>query len=100
MAYILVTNDDGVTAPGILALAEAMRNIGAVGVVAPAENQSASGHKKTLYTDIPYSETQWDRDQHGQHEFEKRVQTDISQGQCHEDNDRCMNDVNSICAGA
>ncbi|MBL8117845.1 MAG: 5'/3'-nucleotidase SurE [Anaerolineae bacterium] len=53
MSYILVTNDDGVQAPGILALAQAMRSLGDIRVIAPASNQSASGHKKTLFTDIP-----------------------------------------------
>jgi 5'-nucleotidase len=51
-----VTNDDGVQAPGILALATAMRQLGKVSVVAPSMNQSASGHKKTLFTDVPVSE--------------------------------------------
>lgn len=55
MTYILVTNDDGVQAPGILALATAMRELGEVQVIAPATNQSASGHKKTLFQDIPIS---------------------------------------------
>lgn len=54
MTYILVTNDDGVAAPGIMALANAVRQFGEIGVVAPATNQSASGHKKTLFTDIPF----------------------------------------------
>lgn len=57
MTYILVTNDDGVSAPGIQVLAKAVREFGAVGVVAPSENQSASGHKKTLYADIPFERT-------------------------------------------
>lgn len=57
MTYILVTNDDGVFAPGIMALTRAMREFGAVGVVAPSTNQSASGHKKTLYQDIPFERT-------------------------------------------
>jgi 5'-nucleotidase len=49
--HILVTNDDGVHAPGILALQQAMRCIeGAiVTVMAPRDNQSAVGHRKTLY---------------------------------------------------
>jgi len=55
VSYILVTNDDGVQAPGILALAQAMRELGEVKVIAPAINQSSSGHKKTLFTDIPIS---------------------------------------------
>jgi len=52
MTYILVTNDDGVHAPGIFALTQAMREFGDVSVVAPAHNQSATGHKKTLFQDI------------------------------------------------
>jgi 5'-nucleotidase len=58
MTYILVTNDDGVHAPGILALAQAMRTLGEVEVAAPATNQSASGHKKTLFQSVPISRTQ------------------------------------------
>ena len=41
---ILVTNDDGVHAPGILAVAQALGAIGDITVVAPAENQSGTGH--------------------------------------------------------
>lgn len=52
MTYILVTNDDGVDAPGIFALAQAMRQLGTVRVIAPLRNQSAIGHKKTLFQDI------------------------------------------------
>jgi len=46
--HILVTNDDGVQAPGLLALAQEMRRLGPVTVVAPDHNWSASGHVKTL----------------------------------------------------
>jgi 5'-nucleotidase len=45
---ILVTNDDGIRAPGILALARAMTALGEVTVVAPADNQSGKGHSLTL----------------------------------------------------
>ncbi len=41
---ILVTNDDGIRAPGILALAAALQSLGEVTVVAPSENQSGKGH--------------------------------------------------------
>ena len=51
---IIVTNDDGYDAPGILALAQSMRALGEVQVCAPAANQSASGHKITLFQDISY----------------------------------------------
>jgi 5'-nucleotidase len=46
--HILVTNDDGVMAPGLLALAQELRLLGKVTVVAPDRNWSASGHVKTL----------------------------------------------------
>ncbi len=45
---ILVTNDDGITAPGIRALVEVMREIGQVVVVAPDKPQSGQGHALTL----------------------------------------------------
>ncbi|MEL7234865.1 MAG: 5'/3'-nucleotidase SurE, partial [Chloroflexota bacterium] len=53
MTYIILTNDDGVDAPGILALARALRPLADhLHVIAPAENQSMSGHKITLFQDI------------------------------------------------
>jgi len=45
---ILVTNDDGITAPGIRALISVMSEIGTVVVVAPDKPQSAMGHAITL----------------------------------------------------
>ena len=52
---ILVTNDDGITAPGIRALISVMKDIGNVVVVAPDSPQSAMGHaitiNDTLYCD-------------------------------------------------
>lgn len=45
---ILVVNDDGVTAPGIKALVEAMTGLGDVVVVAPDSPQSGMGHAITL----------------------------------------------------
>lgn len=46
--HILVTNDDGVNAPGLLALAQEMRRLGEVSVLAPDRNWSGGGHVKTL----------------------------------------------------
>ncbi|GAB4486540.1 MAG: 5'/3'-nucleotidase SurE [Anaerolineales bacterium] len=48
--HILVTNDDGVTAPGLLALAQSMRALPnvKVSILAPDRNWSGSGHVKTL----------------------------------------------------
>lgn len=45
---ILVTNDDGITAPGIIALIEVMSELGNVIVVAPDKPQSAMGHAITI----------------------------------------------------
>ncbi|MFV0564972.1 MAG: 5'/3'-nucleotidase SurE [Flavobacteriaceae bacterium] len=45
---ILITNDDGITAPGIRALIEVMNTIGEVVVVAPDSPQSGKGHAVTI----------------------------------------------------
>lgn len=47
--HLLVTNDDGVSAPGLLALARALLRVGSVTVLAPDRNWSASGHAKTMH---------------------------------------------------
>jgi len=47
---ILLTNDDGVYAPGLQALRRELMKIGEVTVVAPAGEQSAVGHSITLLT--------------------------------------------------
>ena len=44
---ILITNDDGVRAPGIIAVARALKNIGEITIAAPAINQSGKGHSIT-----------------------------------------------------
>jgi 5'-nucleotidase len=49
---ILLTNDDGVYAPGLLSLRKELQKIGAVTVVAPAGEQSAVGHSITLLTPL------------------------------------------------
>src|ERR671921_2293723 len=48
MKRILVTNDDGVHSEGIKALADALRHLGDVIVVAPIQEASAIGHALTL----------------------------------------------------
>lgn len=55
--HILVTNDDGVQAPGLLALAQEMRKLGKVTVFAPDKNWSASGHVKTMERPLRVWET-------------------------------------------
>lgn len=46
---ILVTNDDGVDAPGLLALQQALQKVGEVTVFAPDHNWSAAGHTRTMH---------------------------------------------------
>ena len=45
---ILITNDDGVTAPGIQNLVEAVKGLGKIVVVAPDKPQSGMGHAITI----------------------------------------------------
>jgi 5'-nucleotidase len=45
---ILITNDDGVTAPGIAHLVHAVKHLGRVVVVAPDKPQSGMGHAITI----------------------------------------------------
>lgn len=49
MKRILVSNDDGIQAPGIRALTEALEPLGEVTVVAPLTEQSATSHALTLH---------------------------------------------------
>jgi len=50
--HIMVTNDDGIHAPGILALASALGALGTVTVVAPDRERSAAGHSLTLHSPL------------------------------------------------
>ena len=45
---ILVTNDDGILAPGLAALADALRPLGEIDVVAPESGQSGAAHSITF----------------------------------------------------
>src|SRR5260370_4978206 len=49
---ILLTNDDGVYAPGLRAMRAELKKLGEVIVVAPATEQSAAGHSITLLTPL------------------------------------------------
>jgi 5'-nucleotidase len=55
---ILLTNDDGITAPGIAALYDALQGLGEIRVVAPADMQSASSHGITFHHPLMVSEVQ------------------------------------------
>lgn len=60
---ILVTNDDGITAPGIRKLAEFMGEVGEVVVVAPNSPQSGKGHAITINSTLTYEEIHLDENQ-------------------------------------
>jgi 5'-nucleotidase len=53
---ILLTNDDGIYAPGLRALRHELLKLGTVTVVAPATEQSAAGHSVTLLNPMLVSE--------------------------------------------
>jgi 5'-nucleotidase len=53
---ILLTNDDGIYAPGLRALREELLSMGEVAVVAPATEQSAAGHSVTLLAPLVVQE--------------------------------------------
>ena len=58
---ILVTNDDGISAPGIRTLISIMNKIGEVVVVAPDSPQSAMGHAITINSTLECSEVTFDK---------------------------------------
>ena len=53
---ILLTNDDGIYAPGLAALYRELKHLGEVVVVAPESEQSAVGHAITLMTPLRVKE--------------------------------------------
>ncbi len=55
--HILVTNDDGIDAAGLLALNQALQTVGDTTVLAPSRNWSASGHVKTMHKPLWVNET-------------------------------------------
>ncbi len=54
--HILLTNDDGILAPGLAALYPALSALGTVSVVAPLEGWSGAGHGITLHEPLTCSE--------------------------------------------
>lgn len=48
MAHILLTNDDGIHAEGLRALADAMKGLGTISVVAPSQERSAAAQSLTV----------------------------------------------------
>ena len=54
---ILISNDDGYQAPGIVALFEAIKDLAEVEVVAPEQNNSAKSNALTLHTTMYLTQT-------------------------------------------
>ncbi len=54
---ILLTNDDGIHAPGILAAKRALETLGNVFVIAPERQRSAAGHAVTLHKPLRITPT-------------------------------------------
>jgi 5'-nucleotidase len=54
MPTILITNDDGISSPGIRALAKTLKSIGDVYIVAPEVEQSAVAHALTLHRPLRF----------------------------------------------
>ena len=46
---ILITNDDGITAPGLLALKRSLNSLGRTEVYAPDRNWSAASRTRTFH---------------------------------------------------
>jgi 5'-nucleotidase len=53
---ILLTNDDGVDSPGLLALKQGLQEVGEIVVFAPDHNWSAAGHGKTMHKPLRVQE--------------------------------------------
>ena len=66
---ILVTNDDGITAPGLRMLVSIMKTIGEVVVVAPDSPQSGMGHAITLDSTLYSKKLTIDLDSEGIDEY-------------------------------
>jgi 5'-nucleotidase len=62
---ILVTNDDGITAPGLQALVQAVQDLGDIIVVAPDSPQSGMGHAITINQPLRLDKIEV----HGEHDW-------------------------------
>ncbi len=64
---ILLTNDDGIYAPGLAAMEQHLRRLGEVVVVAPATEQSGVGHSITYLTPLIVKEVSRNNGSSGEH---------------------------------
>ncbi|MDN5347445.1 MAG: 5/3-nucleotidase [Clostridia bacterium] len=58
--FFLLTNDDGIQAPGLKALAYALKRVGEVAIVAPERERSAIGHGITMHKPLRVTEVRWE----------------------------------------
>lgn len=65
MKQILLTNDDGITAPGLRALRDALAPLAALTVFAPDHNWSAAGHTKTMHKPLRVNRVSMDDGREG-----------------------------------
>ncbi len=66
---ILVTNDDGITAPGLRSLVRFMKDLGDVVVVAPDSQQSGMGHAITIDSTLNVKKMKTDLQKGAQEEY-------------------------------
>lgn len=59
VSRFLLSNDDGIHAPGLLALAEVLLEFGSVAIVAPDRERSASSHALTIGTPLRVNEVEF-----------------------------------------
>jgi 5'-nucleotidase len=57
---ILITNDDGIRAPGLLAIADVAKKFGTVKIVAPDRERSCCGHGMTMRDPLRVNRFEWD----------------------------------------
>ncbi len=57
---ILITNDDGIRAPGLVALADVAKKFGEVKIVAPDRERSACAHAMTMRDPLRVNTFEWD----------------------------------------
>jgi 5'-nucleotidase len=60
LKQILLTNDDGITAPGLRALRQALAPLAKLTIFAPDHNWSAAGHTKTMHKPLRVNRVQID----------------------------------------
>lgn len=59
---ILVTNDDGIKAPGLKELVDGLKNLGEIFIAAPAGEKSACGHGITVHSPIKVKKINYNQD--------------------------------------